>query len=123
MPKFQKVLPIATPTDLTKDFTKTVAGDITNLLEAFLWAKRGTPEFIERAKVNSPVNFVNKDNKHLKYYMIHGLKDDLVTYNDHGLPMYNLLKNNGYDVVMDTKINGHDGNSINSPEMIQFLKK
>jgi len=36
MPKFQKVLPIATPTDLTKDFTKTVAGDITNLLEAFL---------------------------------------------------------------------------------------
>jgi len=55
--------------------------------------------------------------------MIHGLKDDLVTYNDHGLPMYNLLKNNGYDVVMDTKINGHDGNSINSPEMIQFLKK
>ncbi len=122
MPKFQKVLPIATPTDLTKDFTKTEAGDITNLLESFLWAKRWTPQFIERAKLNSPVNFVNKDNKHLKYYMVHGLTDGLVTYKDHALPMYNLLKNNGYDIVLDTKINGHDGGSISSPEMIQFLK-
>jgi len=122
LPKFQKVSPIATPTNLNANLTNTSMGDITYMVEQLLWAKRWTQEFIQRATQNSPINFVNKDNKNIKYYMLHGLQDYMVTYKDHAEPMYNALKNSGYNVIMDTKMDGHDWLSIKSPEWIQFLK-
>lgn len=62
-----------------------------------------------KARENSPINFIKKDNTSAKYYLFHGKKDDIVNYNTHAIPLYNKLRDNNYSVVFDSSENtGHD---------------
>jgi len=110
-----QIVSVAGPSDLTKDFSNTEAWNLNPYLEYFLWAKKWTDLFNQRVYSNSPINFVNKDNKNKKYYIFHAKNDGIVNYQEHAVPFYNLLKNNNYNVILDTWFDNH--NALSIPEV------
>ena len=110
-----QIVSVAGITDLTKDFSNTEAWNLNPYLEYFLWAKKWTEIINQRIYNNSPINFINKDNKNKKYYLFHAKNDGVVNYQEHAVPFFNLLKNNNYNVILDSWFDNH--NAITIPEI------
>lgn len=108
----RQVASVAAPTDLSKDFSQTTAGNLNPRIEYFLGAQKGTALFNQRVLENSPIYFINKDNKNIKYYLFHASNDGVVNYGNHGVPFYNFMKDNNYSVILNTSFNDHDALSI-----------
>ncbi len=119
--KLNQVVAMAWPTDLTKDFSRTDAGDINYAVARFLGESYGTTDFFQRAKQNSPVNYLNKFNTDIVYYLVHSKTDGIVNFSDHATPLYQSMREKGYSVIIDTNAVWHNASTLTDATFVAIL--